>query len=310
MARICSARVLGLLAVCISASTALAAGPALPQFPDVLPSPIPASLERVLVTPTSAWRSAAVEVYRWDLFSDVLIFDTARFAVQDRIFTRLAYYLEKRGFRGELLGNARLAGRHGWNAHDYGAEGLAAFFSAAAEISFPLNPEEVAVRQLAEDEGIISTFRGRFLPGHGAVLAISRSSSAVERRLLLAHESFHGIFFSSEAYRDFCMRLWDSLPKNEKSFYESFLSSLGYDSADPTLVVNEFQAYLMQQPLQYAVSYFERFTRMQAESGSAPGVPPWQLVENARSLDEFLRPRFGFGAGGPLLAGIGGNRGN
>jgi len=299
-------RVLSLFAGSLSTSLAFGSGPAPGAATPVLPSPIPASLEEVLVAPTSGWRSAAVEVYRWDLFSDVVIFDTARFAVQDRMFTRLAYYLEKRGFRGKLLGNARLAGRHGWNAHDYGAEGLAAFFSAAAETSFPLNPEELAVRQLAADQGIISPSRGRFIPGHGAVLAISRSSSAVERRLLLAHESFHGIFFSSEAYRDFCMGLWDSLPNEEKAFYESFLNSLGYDSADPTLVVNEFQAYLMQQPLEYAASYFERFIRLQPESGSASAVQPLQLVENAHALDQFLRSRFGFGAGGPLLAALAG----
>jgi hypothetical protein len=286
----------------LAASGAPGAGLTSASFPDTLPQPVTASLEQILAQPTTAWRSAGVEIYKWDLFSDVLIFDTARFAVQDRLFTRLAYYLEKRGFRGKLLGNARLAGRHGWNAHDYGAEGLAAFYSVAAETSFVLNPEELAMRHLAADQGVIVPSHGRFLPGHGAVLAICRSSSSIERRLLLTHESFHGIFFSSQAYRDFCVRLWDSLPEEEKSFYESFLDSLGYDSSDPTLVVNEFQAYLMQQPLRFAAAYFERFIRLQQDNGSAPGIQPRQLVEEARSLDEFLRSRFGFGAGGPLLA--------
>jgi hypothetical protein len=285
----------------LAASTASAADVPAPLFPDTLPQPVTASLEQILARPTTAWRSAGVEIYRWDLFSDVLVFDTARFAVQDRLFTRLAYFLEKRGFRGKLLGNARLAGRHGWNAHDYGAEGLAAFYSTAAETSFVLNPEELAMRRLAANQGIIVPSHGRFLPGRGAVLAVCRSSSPIERRLLLTHESFHGIFFSSEAYRDFCVRLWDSLPEGEKGFYESFLDSLGYDSSDPTLVVNEFQAYLMQQPLRFAAAYFERFIRLRQENGSAPDIQPGQLVEDARSLDEFLRSRFGFGAGGPLL---------
>jgi len=271
---------------------------------DAVPSPITASLEQILDARPAAWRAATIEVYRWDLFPDILIMDTAGFGVQDRMFTRLAYFLEKRGWRGKLLGNARLAGRHGWNAHDYGPEGLAAFFSAAAVSDFPLNPEEQTLRQLALAQGIISSARGRFAPGLGGVLSISRSSSAIERRLLLTHESFHGIFFSSASYRDFCLRLWDSLPSVEKTFYTSFLDSLGYDTADPTLVVNEFQAYLMQQPLEYAASYFERFTQRQAETGQSPAIEPSQLVENARALDEFLQPRFGFGAGGPLLAGI------
>ena len=117
--------------------------------PDILPSPITASLEQILDTGPAAWRTATIEVYRWDLFPDILIMDTVGFAVQDRMFTRLAYFLEKQGWRGKLLGNARLAGRHGWNAHDYGPEGLAAFFSAVKESNFPLNPEEQALRQLA-----------------------------------------------------------------------------------------------------------------------------------------------------------------
>jgi hypothetical protein len=270
------------------------------------PAPLTASLERVLTAPRSAWRETTFELYRWDLFPDILILDTADFSVQDRMFTRLAYFLEKRGWRGKLMGNAWLAGRHGWNAHDYGSEGLAAFFSSALESRFPLNPEEESVRQLSLDQGIIVGARGRYGPGTGGVLCISRSSSATERRLLLAHESFHGIFFSSSAYRNFCVRLWDSLPGIEKDFYTSFLGSLGYDTADPTLVVNEFQAYLMQQPLRYAASYFARFTHLMEENGSSPGMDPGQLVEDARTLDEFLQPRFGFGAGGPLLAGVSG----
>jgi hypothetical protein len=271
---------------------------------DTLPSPVPASLGQILDAHPAAWRTPTIEVYRWDLFPDILILDTAGFAVQDRMFTRLAYYLEKRGWRGKLLGNARLAGRHGWNAHDYGPEGLAAFFSAAAESDFPLNPEERALRELALAQRIISSARGRYVPGLGGVLSISRSSSAIERRLLLTHESFHGIFFSVASYRDFCQRLWDSLPGAERSFYSGFLDSLGYDTADPTLVVNEFQAYLMQQPLTYAASYFGRFMQRQADTGAGPVVEASQLVENAAVLDEYLRSRFGFGAGGPLLAGV------
>jgi len=284
-----------------------AAVPASAARLDNLPPPLTANLHRMLSAPPSAWRSPSAEVYRWDLFPDVLVVDSASFAVQDRMFTRLAYFLEKRGFRGRLLGNAALAGRHGWNAHDYGAAGLADFFNAAAAVSFPLNPEEIALRRLALREGILVTARGAYAAGRGAILGISRSSSHVERELLLTHESFHGVFFSSAAYREFCQALWDSLPPELASFYERFLDSLGYDITAPTLVVNEFQAYLMQQPLRYAESYFGRFLRLTegaAGPGSAP-VQPWQLLRNAEVLDGYCRARFGFGAGGQLLESLG-----
>jgi hypothetical protein len=113
------------------------------------------------------------------------------------------------------------------------------------------------------------------------------------------------VFFSSAEYQEFCQALWDSLSPELKSFYETFLDSLGYDISAPTLVVNEFQAYLMQQPLSYAETYFRRFLTLQAREGSAAPVSPWQLLKNAESLDAFLRARFGFGAGGPLLASLG-----
>ena len=43
-------------------------------------------------------------------------------------------------------------------------------------------------------------------PDQGAILSISRSSSKYERILLLAHESYHGVYFCSVKYRDLCAR--------------------------------------------------------------------------------------------------------
>ncbi len=291
------AATLALIALLLPVSAAFAVGPAVADVLDALPMPVPADLPRVLDAPRSAWRSSSVEVYRWDRFPDILIVDCASFAVQDRMFTRLAYFLEKRGYRGRLLVNSQLAGRHGWNAHDYGAAGLAAFFTAAQASSFPLNPEEMAVRRLSLDVGIIRASRDGYVAGRGGLLGISRSSSRIERELLLTHESFHGIFFSSAEYREFCQELWDSLPPELKSFYETFLDSLGYDISTPTLVVNEFQAYLMQQPLSYAASYFKRFLAWFQVPGGENAVDADSLTATARELDSYLQAAFGLRAG-------------
>jgi hypothetical protein len=61
----------------------------------------------------------------------------------------------------------------------------------------------------------------------------------------------------------------------------------------------------MQQPIDYAASYFERFIRLLHESGSGTSVDPAWMVASARTLDAFLQSRFGFGAGGILLVGVG-----
>lgn len=262
--------------------------------------PLVVPLDRILTTPQALWRSPSLEIYRWESFPDVIILDMIDFPFQDRMFTRIAYFLEKRGFRGRLLRNAQLAGRHGWNAHDYGPAGLASFFNAAQDNRFPLNVEELALRALAMEQGILFSAGGHFQPGKGAILALSHSSSPIERRYLLTHESFHGIFFSSREYRDFCFQLWDSLTPGERDFYTSFLDSLGYDGNDELLAVNEFQAYLMQQPLDAAAPYFERFIKLFLQNGAREPMDPARLLASARSLDAFLQSRFKIDAGGTL----------
>ena len=201
--------------------------------------PITADLGMVLNASISAWRSPLREVFRWDRFPEIIIVDSVDYHTQDRMFTRLAYFLEKKGFLGKLMTNAQLAGRHGWNAHDYGPDGLASFYSAASEKGFSLNPEEKALESLALREGILLPAADHVAPGEGGILAIARSSSEIERRYLLTHESFHGVFFASSMYRDFSFKLWDSLPARDRQFYTDFLGSLGYDNTDRFLVVND-----------------------------------------------------------------------
>lgn len=263
-------------------------------------APSVASLNTVLAREAPTTDVPPFSVIRWDRFPSILIIDTADSAFQDRMFSRLAFFLEKRGFRGRLLDNTELSRLHGWNAHDYGPQGLASFFNAAQRIDFPLNPEEIALRDLALEEGIINVVRDRFEPGAGGVLSISRSSSRIERRLLLTHESFHGIFFASADYRAFCFQLWDALDPQTRRFFTRVLDELGYDAGYRYLAVNEFQAYLMQQPLRYAPEYFERVAHRFSPGGN---VPVGAIENAARRLDGYLESRFGIRAGGTVTAG-------
>ncbi|MDR0721053.1 MAG: hypothetical protein LBF78_15590, partial [Treponema sp.] len=97
-------------------------------FPD---EPIPADPGLVLDYPRTAWRDSRYEVFRWESFPSVLVFDFADYAVQDRFLKRLAFYVEKAEFRGRLAEDREIASLHGWNAHDYRSQDLAAFFEAA-----------------------------------------------------------------------------------------------------------------------------------------------------------------------------------
>lgn len=271
-------------------------------------APITADLSRIVADVNGALGEGHFELYRWDRFPSILIFDMVDFQTQNRMFSRLAFYLEKVSFRGRLLTNAELEDKHGWNAHDYGAEGLAAFFNAAASADLTLNPEEYLLEKITLREGILVRQGETLTPGQGGVLSICRESSIYERRLLLAHESYHGVFFASEAYRRFCFALWDSASPDERRFMVALLRVLGYDSTYRYLAVNEFQAYLLQQPSNMAGSYFKRVAALLQDPSTAPPIGRVlpQLLKSERRLETFLKTKYDMAAGGAYSMAVSG----
>jgi hypothetical protein len=272
------------------------------QVPSIaeIPEPTSASLRSIEAQSGDLPQGSIFEIYRWDRFPHVIVLDMADFTEQDRMFSRLAFFLEKRGYRGRLLSDAELAGKHGWNAHDYGPDGLASFFNKAVTTRFPLDSEETLLRDIAIREGIVTQRGDNLFPGSGAILSISRSSSKYERILLLAHESYHGIYFCSLKYRDLCARTWATAPASEKRFMRRLLEYLGYDDSDMGLVVNEFQAYLLQQPRPMASAYFERVGKLIANGDGIPeaaDVLP-DLLKDEAILEAFLMSTYAIGAGG------------
>ncbi len=210
--------------------------------------PIPADPGSVLDYRRTAWRRPDFELFSWDRFPHVLILDTADYAVQDNIFKRLAFFVEKPGYAGTIPDSRELSGKHGWNAHDYRADDLARFFSAAMAKGVALTAGELDLRRILLDNGIIASGDSSYSPGRGAVLSISRESPAALRRLLLTHECFHGVFFSLAEYRDACGKAWSALSDGERELWSAFFGLTGYDTANGYLEVNEFQSYLFQQP--------------------------------------------------------------
>jgi len=216
--------------------------------------PLPADPGTVLAYSQEEWRDPDFELFSWDLYPHILIIDTADYSVQDRLFKRLAFYVEKRGFRGNIFTLAELAGKHGYNAHDYRAEDLARFFNEVER--FPLTREEERLKNILTENGVIIKKSSGYVPGMGGIISISRSSSKALRRHLLTHEIFHAVFFSRPSYREGCFAAWQELSPEEQEYWLLFLNWEGYDTTDHYLVVNEFQAYLMQQARRGVNYYF------------------------------------------------------
>jgi hypothetical protein len=247
--------------------------------------PLAADPELMLRYDAGRWRGEDFELFAWNKFPEVLVFDTASYEVQDRYFKRLAFFVEKKGFRGRLVSMAEVQHLHGYNAHDYRAEDLATFFTRAVREAAGPSSEEAMLLQILLDSGVIRAaddsdasddsdaaraarqlpgggfVPGSFVPGRGAVLSVSRSSSPALRRHLLIHECLHGVFFASPAYRAVCQDVWNQLSGAERDFWELFLDWQGYDINDSFLVANELQAYVLQQPRGELYYYFQILTR-------------------------------------------------
>lgn len=271
-------------------------------------SPIPLDPHAMITWPQSAWRNPEREIFSWDRFPTILIFDTADYAVQSRYFKRLAFFVEKADYVGQLLHDRDIAHLHGYNAHDYQAASLASFFDTALRENFPLNRHERELRDILVDNGIIIAGEGGYLPGTGAILSFSRESRSYLRYLFMAHEGFHGLYFTDESFRKEMHRFYTAMDTRAIDFLETYFSvvdSLGYDRSDRFLMENECMAYTLQQPLNRVSAYFtgtirERFTRYGGPDDLADYIvhsDAEDFVSLGENLESHVFSRWGLAAG-------------
>jgi len=257
---------------------------------------LPADPRTMLAWPVDAWRSPRREWFNWTGTS-VVVLVTSDYRVQDDYLKRLAFYIEKFGYRGRLVPDTDLAGLHGWNAHDYAAPDLARFYTQAAREQFTLNPSEVELRTRLTAAGVlVDRGGGLWDPGVGALVGISAASPPALRAVLLTHEGFHGLYFTSKEFQAGVKSAWDSLSEGARGAFRSFLAVSQYDPDDEPLMVNEFQAYLLQRP----ASDWPPFLRQRVLGRSTEGQAlTWlaEYLEAARRLDALVHSLYGLRSG-------------
>ncbi|GHV47761.1 hypothetical protein AGMMS49546_37710 [Spirochaetia bacterium] len=283
----------------------------LPAAELAFPNPVPADPGLILAYPQENWRNRDYEVFRWESFPSLLIFDTADYAVQDRLLKRLAFFTEKAGFRGRLASDAEIADQHGWNAHDYRSEDLARFFDLARATHFPLLQEERELEGILLDAGIIRRSGSSIVSGEGGIISISRESPDYLRILFMVHEGFHGLFFIDADFREWSRRRWEKFDPAIKRFILSYFDYQHYDIKDEYLVINEFMAHCLQQSASRAPRYFGETlaSRIDASpwrrtvlpkkdeaSGSWPAIADAFRLE-AAAFSDYVNRRWGLAAG-------------
>lgn len=246
-------------------------------------------------------------LYRWDALPRTLVFDFRDYAVQDRYLKRLAFFAEKPGFRGRLPEDSEIAALHGWNAHDYAAKTLAAFYEIARTSGFRLNREELKLLDLVLDAGIvIRESDGRLSEGLGAIISITREAPAWLRRTFMDHEAAHALFFQDPDYRALSERLWDTQSREARQFWLELLAWRHYDVSYKYLCYNELQAYITQQAPSRVRAYLSDnvIARLSAaypaKAARYEADRPRILTDAdgaAAALDSYLRERWDLRAG-------------
>ncbi|SIQ19212.1 hypothetical protein SAMN05920897_10524 [Alkalispirochaeta americana] len=287
------------------------------SLPENPREPILIDLEELQRWPRELWRRDDFELFSWSAYPRILWMDHRSYQTQARMFRRLAFFVEKRGYQGRLLSNQELEDLHGWNAHNYRPEGLADFFNAAEASGFELNSEELVLRDIAHEQGLLirqssgdAPAGERWLPGTGGVLSISQESVSPLRRLLTVHEAMHGVFYEEPEFRRAAYDYWDHrLSRRERDFWQTFFSWMSYDPDDRYLMVNEFQAYLLQQGERSANWYFgtriaERIRRALPNRAAAIDAIirdyPRTFIDAAAAINEALFSASGMVGGDPF----------
>ena len=256
----------------------------------------------------NTWRGNDYELFEWDRFPGVLFFDVSTYAVQDDFFRRLAFFVEKAGYRGRLLSDSELSGKHGYNAHDYKADDLARFFEMARAENFQLNEKELLLKEILAFNGVIKiSDSGEVMAGSGAVISISQESPDYLRTTFIAHEGWHGIFFIDEEFRNTVASIYYTIDPQTLAYLRRYFQvtpSLNYDVNDDYLMKNEFMAYMLQRPLAVTASYFvdmakrehsQQLAKREADYIIETGASGFEGA--ARLLDEYVSDRWNLDAG-------------
>ena len=223
----------------------------------------------------------------------------------------LPFFVEKKGYRGKLLSDEFLNGKHGYNAHDYRAKDLALFFETAKKENFPLNQKECLLQEILLKNGVIVlNENGSITEGKGAVISISRESPDYLRNTFVAHEGWHGIYFVDEDFRNIVSSVYYSLMACDPLALEFLVRyfevtpSLNYDTSDEYLLKNEFMAYMLQRPVTQIEKYYVDMAKRDHAQSKMKELADYIIETSAQSfvgsagmLEDYVLSRWNLSGG-------------
>lgn len=201
----------------------------------------------------------------------IYVLDYESLHVQGRTLNRIAAFIEwQEAPKEQVLDDRALAmliehvsenSATLFFGHDYRMTDLARFFTVAQRSGVVLNEDERALQALLLDQGFMRAGKTGFIPippekvfvsipkeqGDDPKTSQNESVTWLMRRTILSHELSHGEFFTNPDYARYCEEFWHhQLSDAQRAGFIRFLSSAQhYDVRNETLLINEFQAYLV-----------------------------------------------------------------
>jgi hypothetical protein len=92
--------------------------------------------------------------------------------------------------------------------------------------------------------------------GASAVVSTSAESDPVMEKRFMVHELYHALYFTDPAFSRTVAGIHAAIDPGVKAYVEEFFDYKDLDIRDADLMVNEFAAYFLQQPVEDAAEYF------------------------------------------------------
>ncbi|WP_235048134.1 hypothetical protein [Borrelia persica] len=181
---------------------------------------------------------------------------------QSLMLKRMAFFVEKKEFKGKLLSNEELENKVGWGGHDYKLKDIITFFNEAEKLDFKLNKEEIILKnlimtnKLAHIENNTIKIKNKSKNTAFATYSEDETMPKTAQMRIFMHELLHMHFFTDNNFNKAIVNFWHKhISPNDKKLWIYFLDNSNYDVTLNDLVINEFYAYTTALPKEKIADY-------------------------------------------------------
>ncbi|AYE36749.1 hypothetical protein DB313_02790 [Borrelia turcica IST7] len=217
--------------------------------------PINSDLKFIFNYKKENYRRDSFEFFNLIAEPDIYVLKFKQLRDQSLMLKRLAFFTEKKNFRGKILSNKELENKKGWTGHNYRLEDIITFFNMAKKLNIKLNKEEIILRniiitnKLANIENQILKVKDKSKNIAFATYSEDKTMSRAAQMIIFMHEILHMYFFTDNNIRKSISTFWNqNVLQKDKRAWIKFLDSKDYDIKSNNLVINEFYAYTAQIP--------------------------------------------------------------